>query len=258
MQQRQQAKRHQQHRRSMATSPDQSFSNASSGMTNSSGLLSGRPPLASRGVGPRVQGVDRVPNAPGSVAEAKRQLEQLRRETLEIRALEGQLKAEIHRDTKKLLQNHQSRQDADILRWRQGLARSLVDAKKDVSNARNDEELAWSKDYQMQKRTMKENVRKEDLQRQHDEYLEQRDYSEWMSDVKRLQMQERQTWGVVENLETLKSFAEAKLAADMQEVAHQHERREQELHANAEHQVRLALKERDDALRSLEHIRISG
>jgi len=193
----------------------------------------------------------------GSLQDAKMQLEQLKKETLEIRATEAHLKWAMKRDEEKLRSGERKADSREVLTSRRAqrdeTARHL-DAER---RSRKEQENLDSRNFQEQKRMQKDLQKEDEERRKSQEYLENKEHSEWSMATAKMAHAERPKPIIEANLEkyqTMAAFRHEEHAREKQEAM---DARGSEEHAELEHTILQLQRDRELAMSSLEHTRMN-
>eukprot|EP00930_Biecheleria_cincta_P060975 TRINITY_DN46543_c0_g1_i1.p1 TRINITY_DN46543_c0_g1~~TRINITY_DN46543_c0_g1_i1.p1 ORF type:complete len:490 (+),score=138.70 TRINITY_DN46543_c0_g1_i1:25-1494(+) len=190
-----------------------------------------------------------------AIADYKAQIEQLKKETRDMKAMQNSMKWNMHRE-EKVLKNRETKKDRknvleDNEKWSKEMRALEEENRKEVL----EEELADQRKYQEFKRDAKQIAEEEDLKRQNINYLEQKDASEWNAELRRSQHLEHQKLIVEEHLEQTNFLAEYKLEEQQQlDFETRKDRTEQE-YMEMQLAFMKAQKARDAAMEGLEFAR---
>jgi len=186
--------------------------------------------------------------------DAKLNIEQLRKETREMRAAEAQLKWSMRRDEERLRKGEKRADDKELLKQKQQTREERARHEEMVRRARRQAEHRDAKDYQEQKRSQKMGQKEEELQLIRDMYLETKDHSEWRVEADILEQAERPGPIIEEHLEKYQTFAEYNREERLRDEAELVEKRIMEAQSDLELKLIKARKEREMAAHNLEHV----
>mmetsp|Transcript_10830 Transcript_10830/g.24790 ORF Transcript_10830/g.24790 Transcript_10830/m.24790 type:complete len:596 (-) Transcript_10830:61-1848(-) len=134
----------------------------------------------------------------------KAKVEQLRRETREMKAAEHSLKWSMQRQERQVKVDEKVRDAKDIMAWR----REQVDESQAYADANNrvrrQSELTENRNYQEFKRDRKQVLKEEDLEDVKERYQDGKDYSEWAMALRREMPMEERAQIVEANIENFK------------------------------------------------------
>eukprot|EP00931_Biecheleriopsis_adriatica_P103027 TRINITY_DN77916_c0_g1_i1.p1 TRINITY_DN77916_c0_g1~~TRINITY_DN77916_c0_g1_i1.p1 ORF type:complete len:492 (+),score=133.30 TRINITY_DN77916_c0_g1_i1:38-1513(+) len=185
----------------------------------------------------------------------KAKLEELKKETREMKALESTMKWSMARDAEKLRKMEQKEDQKDVLQMREQFSREMLELAKNNKQHTLEEELAESKDFQEFKRTTKQIAHDETLLQNRQQYLEHKDHAEWHAELKRAQHAEWQKTDVQDHLEQTNFMAEYRLEAQQREDIEQRQDRADAEYREMQLAFHKANQERQAALEALEHVR---
>lgn len=172
-----------------------------------------------------------------------------------MKAEESALKWALKREEVKSLRQERKKDLHDVSKWRQEQHKDLQQYIADTSHATLVAELADNKDFQEFKRSAHEDANADDLQRAHDDFMFDKDYSEWMANKLRVEHAERARTQCAANLEQIQHSGEAFFEAKQHERMEQWENRMLEEQLDAGLQLMKAKQEREALMESVEHMR---
>jgi len=196
-----------------------------------------------------------VLNSKEALQEAKMQLEQLRKETLEIRAAEAQLKLGIKREEEKV-RNDERRADArEVLTSRREQKDEMARHLEAQRRSQKEQENLNSRSFQEHKRMLKNVQKEEEERRNFDEYDANKEHSEWNVTKAKTVLAERPKPIIEANLEKYQTMAAFRHEEHAREKEETMQTRAAQEHAELEHTMLLLQRERELAMGSLEHTR---
>jgi len=190
-----------------------------------------------------------------SLREAKMQLEQMKKETLEIRAAEAQLKWKMKREEEKLKSGERKADTKEVLTAQRTHRDETARHLEAEAKSRKEQENLHSRNFQQEKRMQKNLQKEDDERRKSQEYLENKEHSEWSVAMAKMAHAERPKPIIQANLEkyqTMAAFRHEERAREMQAA---NDARASEEQAELEHTMLQLQRERELAVSSLEHTR---
>lgn len=185
----------------------------------------------------------------------KAELDRIRRETRDMKATETQVQAAMKREEEKQRAAEKERDQHEIMAWRKQQRDETVAFGTDRSMSQKAEDLENNREYQSYKRSLKEGDQDQMLQDIHNSYAEAKEDAAYNTDLKRIELAERQRAPIEENLEKYRTMAEAKGQERQRDDIETIEKRLTQEQFELEHRMMLARQDRDDAVQSLEFIR---
>jgi len=187
-----------------------------------------------------------------SVEDMRAKLEQVKRETREMRAMETQIKASMKREEEKIRKSEKQQDVKELMSWRQeqrkaGLEHAAARARE---NKRLD--LEESRHYQETKRANKQVEKEAETQIVKEDYLDTKENSSWRVEEVKARIPAERRLVVESNLEKHRVFAEYKLETQSYEEAEQREARAAFESQEMSHMMLLAKQQKELALESLE------
>ncbi|CAK0877751.1 unnamed protein product [Prorocentrum cordatum] len=177
------------------------------------------------------------------------------RETREIKSLQSKLKWNMVREDQRLLREEERRRDRADLADEAVFQRAVQQGIEEEWQERVTEWIEDSRDFQEHKRVAKQQEAIEEAARISEEYLTQKENSEFAARVAQAKAAERNTWGVAEHIEQYQAAREAEEREKRREVACARQRRAEERLAGMDAEMQRAARARDEALRELEAVR---
>lgn len=192
---------------------------------------------------------------PAAIADYRAQIEQLKRETRDMKAMQSSMKWNMQREDKKLKTRETKKDRQNVLedteKWSKEMHALEEENKKEVL----EEELADQKKFQEFKRDVKQIAEEDDVKRQSINYVDHKEASEWTAELRRSQHYEQQKLVVEEHLEQTNFLAEYKLEEQQQlDFDTRKDRTEQE-YREMQLAFMKAQKEREAAMEGLEYAR---
>jgi len=231
----------------------------STGRSKGSSTALARPNSAPRGIA--VQGKIRSPvlnqnnGAATELADMKRKLEQVRREAREIKSLESQLRWDMQREEKRKVKEDKKEAEKEIMEWREDEAVGMKEYVVEKAKEQKVQDLQESKNFQEFKREVKEIKHEEELQRIREQLGEDMENSQWHADLSKAIAAERQEVAI-ENLDKIQDLREIRLMDKMKEQAQLEEERAFEMEAAMALEVQQMCAEKEELLKSLQHLRV--
>jgi len=231
----------------------------STGRSKGSSTALARPNSAPRGIA--VQGKIRSPvlnqnnGAATELADMKRKLEQVRREAREIKSLESQLRWDMQREEKRKVKEDKKEAEKEIMEWREDEAVGMKEYVVEKAKEQKVQDLQESKNFQEFKREVKEIKHEEELQRIREQLGEDMENSQWHAELSKAIAAERQEVAI-ENLDNIQDLREIRLMDKMKEQAQLEEERAFEMEAAMALEVQQMCAEKEELLKSLQHLRV--
>jgi len=200
-------------------------------------------------------GYPRGAQARVTVQDMRSQLEQMKRETREMKAMESQMHAKMRREEEKQKKVERERDRKSHLEHKKAESDSMRGVIEERRRQEKAVDLAASREYQETKRSLKEVNREMELHERREAYEDSKEHSLYRAEFHKMDLKERHRAPIEENLERHEVNAQYKLEEQQRE---EHERREARLaHEHSELQVQMekARRERDLALQSVEFLR---
>mmetsp|Transcript_45859 Transcript_45859/g.106602 ORF Transcript_45859/g.106602 Transcript_45859/m.106602 type:complete len:572 (+) Transcript_45859:47-1762(+) len=188
----------------------------------------------------------------------KAKVEQLRRETREMKAAENTMKWSMRREERQVKREEKVRESKDIMAWRREQADEAQAYEDETNRFRLQAELAENRDYQEFKRDRKEVLREEDLQDIKERYEDDKEYSEWFAAQKRELPLEEQASKVEANIENFRTMQEYQYEEERLRKMEEIEAIQQEQQGQMKLLIHQARQEHDAAQRSLESVQRYG
>lgn len=193
--------------------------------------------------------------APAAIADYRAQIEQLKKETRDMKSVQSSIKWTMQREEKKLKTREERKDKKNGLEDNEKWLKEMRALEEDINSSQTEEELSNQKKYQEFKREMKQIAEEEDLQRQNINYLEHKENSEWTAEMRRSQHMEEQKLIVEEHLEQTNFLAEYRLEEQQQlDFDTRKDRAEQEFR-DMQLAFMKAQKEKEAAMEALEFAR---
>ncbi|CAE8619886.1 unnamed protein product, partial [Polarella glacialis] len=212
---------------------------------------------------PRVSGASTVKSVGGTslgsrfapMEDLKMQLQQLKKETRDMKAVEAQLKFTMRReeDQQKLAVKREDIKGT--MEWRQKQQEESLKCAAERQKSTVEAELVENKDFQEFKKIAKHVAANEDLQRTVDNYLDHKENSEWSAELHRQLHSERQKLEVEDHLEQTNFMAEYRLEEEQNYDIEERKDRLDAEYREMELKLLQAAKTREFALENLEHVR---
>eukprot|EP00933_Yihiella_yeosuensis_P037903 TRINITY_DN31900_c0_g1_i1.p1 TRINITY_DN31900_c0_g1~~TRINITY_DN31900_c0_g1_i1.p1 ORF type:complete len:470 (+),score=134.29 TRINITY_DN31900_c0_g1_i1:2-1411(+) len=152
-----------------------------------------------------------------AVQDLKAQIEQLKKETRQMKSMQANIKWKLHRQDDMQRLAEKKKDKAEILAWRDQQRAAGAELEEMIREERKKAELSDGKDYQEFKRDVKELAHQLELERKEDAYLQQKENSEWVIERKREMCAEQQRLTVQEHLEQTNFLAEYRLEEQTKE-----------------------------------------
>jgi len=190
-----------------------------------------------------------------NIEDFRAKLEQVKRETREIKAMESQLKWSMKREEDKTRRIAKNEEKAEIMAWRDEQRRATNGYFEVQRKEQEATYLRDSKDYQETKREARAAHKEEELGKIRDTYIEGLENSEWNVELKKATMAHQRQVVVEDNLERYRLVAEHNLELQQQEQFEETESRIARETADMNARMELARVDRDKALAALEHLR---
>lgn len=190
-----------------------------------------------------------------TVQDMRSQLEQVKRETRDMKTMETQLKAKMRREEEQQKKNERERDRQEHLQEKKEQADSMREFVNEKRRNEKAVDLVASREFQETKRSVKEVEKEQDLLDRRDEYVESKENSLYRTELQKLVLQERQRAPIEENLENNMVVAQHKLEEQQREQHEQREARLAEEHHVLQMQMEKARRDRDSALQSVEFLR---
>jgi len=187
--------------------------------------------------------------------DLRAQVENLKRETLEVKALEAQIKASMLREDKKEKKAQKTKEAEDLAAYRKEQNELLIEAKQEEEARLKVDGIIDSREYQEHKRMNRAAEKEEEHGRTYEEYLDHKENSAWHVELNKMTAAEHQRALVEEHLDQYRVMAETKLEEKATELIEVRENRISTEQAQVAHQMIQAQQERDAALSNLEYIR---
>lgn len=201
---------------------------------------------------PRISG---GPRSNVGIEDWQQKLEQMRREAREMKAMEGQLKWAMKRDEDKLIKRETEKDAKDVMQWRQEQVTDLAECAADRERQEKNGYLEESRMFQEFKRDAKSREFKRDAERVKQEYIEKKENSEFVIDLKRSQPIEERKQIIDANLERYTLVSMHNIEESQREQIEMKMAREDEEEMSLGLEMMEARRERDEALKSLELFR---
>mmetsp|Transcript_8404 Transcript_8404/g.15766 ORF Transcript_8404/g.15766 Transcript_8404/m.15766 type:complete len:247 (-) Transcript_8404:103-843(-) len=192
-----------------------------------------------------------------SLQEAKQQLEDLKKETLAMRAAEAQLKWGMKREEEKLRSGERQADAREVLTSRRVQRDEAARHLEAERRSRKEQENRDSRNFQEQKRMQKNQHKDNEERRRTQEYLENKEHSEWSVAMAKAAHAEHPKPIIEANLEKYQTMAAFRHEEHAQEKQEAIDARASEEHAELEHTMLLLQRERELAMGSLEHTRMN-
>lgn len=204
--------------------------------------------------------MDQVPHGSGyaprlGVEDWRARLEQVKRETREMKAMEAQLKWGMKRDEEKARKVEKVHDKKDLMQWRQDQQRDALDYASAKKRETKLIELQESRDFQETKRAVKQAEKEEQLALAKEQHIETVEHSEWHIELKKVTDAERQRLVIEEHLERYQHFAEHNLEEQQREKQEQRASAQESEEQEMKFMMQKAMADRDKALASLDHFR---
>jgi len=189
------------------------------------------------------------------LADMKRKLEQVRREAREIKSLESQLRWDMQREEKRKVKEDKKEAEKEIMEWREDEAVGMKEYVVEKAKEQKVQDLQESKNFQEFKREVKEIKHEEELQRIREQLGEDMENSQWHAELSKAIAAERQEVAI-ENLDNIQDLREIRLMDKMKEQAQLEEERAFEMEAAMALEVQQMCAEKEELLKSLQHLRV--
>jgi len=188
----------------------------------------------------------------GTKEDQKKRLEQLLRETREMKAQEAQAKWTMKREEDKVKKAEKAQDEKDILVWRDEQRKHTAAYESQLKKEIRAVDVKDSREYQEHKRFAKAAHKESELEVITQDYLETKENSEWHEEVKRIADAEWPKPRIEENLEKYRLVAEYKLEEQKREDTEKREARAAAEQAEMDIALLKARQQRELALKSLE------
>jgi len=205
----------------------------------------------SRGLEPSTVGLQPKLN----VQDARARLQQVEKETREMKAMEASLRWNMKRDEERLRKSMRQDDQKEVQKWRQEQTAAAKEYKEQKQDHAHKADLQESRDHQETKRDNKAVEKEQDLERQRDQYLEQKENSEWIVAEQKARIPAERHMLIEDKLESMKTVAEHALEEQQREKCEELDAIRVHEQTELNHQVLKARVERDAALEALEHVR---
>lgn len=172
-----------------------------------------------------------------------------------MKAMEGQLKWAMKRDEDKLIKRETEKDAKDVMQWRQEQVTDLAECSADRERQKKNGFLEESRMFQEFKRDAKSREFKRDAERVKQEYIEKKENSEFVIDLKRSQPIEERKQIIDANLERYTLVSMHNIEESQREQIEMKMAREDEEEMSLGLEMMEARRERDEALKSLELFR---
>jgi hypothetical protein len=192
----------------------------------------------------------------GDVARIKSEMDRLRQETRYMKGVEAKMHWDMQREEISRQTTEKKHAEKDLLKWRQGLAKNMMEDEQEKREAMQLDDLQCSREFQEHRRLCRQTEDEEERARVQEEYYESKENSEWHAEARQMKIQEIRAQDLEASLENRKLVAETRLEDSIAVQMEQQWRRQAQEEAEAEHALMMARRERDLALSSLEHVRV--
>lgn len=172
-----------------------------------------------------------------------------------MKAMEGQLKWAMKREEDKLIKRETEKDAKDVMQWRQEQVTDLAECAADRERQKKSGYLEESRVFQEFKRDAKSREFKRDAERVKQEYIEKKENSEFVIDLKRSQPIEERKQIIDANLERYTLVSMYNIEESQREQIEMKMAREDEEEMSLGLEMMEARRERDEALKSLELFR---
>lgn len=189
------------------------------------------------------------------IQDWRSQLEQVRRETRDMKALERKLKFSMDREQEKAKMEEKKADANEIHQWRQQQEAVMREHVAETKMMQKVVDLEDSKDFQEFKRSLRPLERDEEARTAKEAYMESKENSEWRVDLTKQVLAERESELLESRLENCRVFAEHNLMEQKRECMDQIEARLAAESREMDFALFEAKRERDLALQGLEHAR---
>jgi len=191
----------------------------------------------------------------GGKEDQKQRLQELLRETRELKAQEAHTKFSMRRDEEKLRKAEKKEDEKEIMAWRQEVKAGLVEHEAQIKKEQRTVDVAESKQFQEYKKEAKATKKEAELQLIRQDYAETKENSEWATEVKKLDLAEWPKPAIEENLEKYRLIAEYNMEEQTREDAEKREARAAKEQAEVELALMKARQDRELAAQALEYTR---
>lgn len=190
-----------------------------------------------------------------SVPDMRSRLEQVRRETREMKAMESQMKFTMRREEEKAKKAERLDDQKELMEWQQEQKRVRSAAGVQRLQEAKVAEVQESRGFQEFKRSAKQAEKEVDNLLITDLYVECKDHSEWRVVDKMKFIVEEERLVIEANLEKYKTVAEASLAELQREQEAQAFSEQERLQQEMKQLMDTAKAEREQSLHALEFVR---
>mmetsp|Transcript_36100 Transcript_36100/g.95888 ORF Transcript_36100/g.95888 Transcript_36100/m.95888 type:complete len:447 (-) Transcript_36100:517-1857(-) len=198
-----------------------------------------------------------LPSVPGvSVEDLKTQLQQLKRETSQMKTMENSIKWSMKRDEQRHVKHEKIADSAEIMNHRRQDAEEMKAQIAAKTKASRDKALFVSRERQHFKREVKAAVHDEFLNEVKEAYDESRFHSAWATDLARSVGPAERRQQIEAHLEQYQAVAEHGLQEQQRVKVEMHEDRLHEEQQQMELAMFEAQMEREKVMRSLEHCKV--
>lgn len=191
----------------------------------------------------------------GSVQDQKQRMQQLLRETRELKAQEAQLKANMKREEDKQKKLEKREDEQETMEWRQELRAAMLEHEAQIKKEQTATDNTESREFQEHKRAVKGVNKETELQLIREDYTETKENSEWAVEAKKIAMAEWPKPIIEENLEKYRLMAEYNLEEQQREDEERKEVRAAKEQSEMDLMLLKARQERELALQALEYTR---
>jgi len=185
------------------------------------------------------------------------QLEQLKKETLEIRAAEAQIKWSMKREEEKLKRGERKADTKEVLTARRMQREETANHLEAETRSRKEQENLDSRNFQQEKRMQKNAQKEDDERRKSQEYMDNKEHSEWSVSMAKKAHAERPKPIIQANLEKYQTMAAFRRDEHAREKQDASDARASDEQAELEHTMLQLQRERELAVSSLEHTRMN-
>lgn len=182
-------------------------------------------------------------------------LAQLRKDTRSMKGMEAAIRWEMAREEEKCRAKETKKDCLEYMQARQELESGLNENARQALDISLQQELADRKNYQEFKRAVHHRELAEEKQRITTDYLEQKDYSEWQAQNKKMQHAEMIKNDIEAHLETRNFIAEFRAEEKRRQDTEELEDRLEAEHDNLSLAYNQVVREREEAIDALEYAR---
>lgn len=185
----------------------------------------------------------------------RRKLDQIRRETREMKAMENNLKWNMNREEDKTQKIERKADQKNLMEHRQQESADMKQLQAEISKDRQINDLSEGKHFQEFKRVAKAEDHVEEAQRQHNEYCETKDHSDWQVEALKELNSVRQGIEIEDRVVHHQFIKEYRADQKDQEKEEQLSGLMLTKQLDLDNEIQAARQERDAALQSLEVVR---